>query len=167
MYGLVLGAEKSWSVKTEINDEFYSRVNFILYENENGIKYLKELSRFHDCISWYSFCSNYFNYRYDSNKPSNYFHFANLGVLKKACKIFSENLQSENWINDEYRQEMLIATKGICLMAELSEKMLGVKGDKTVNTYEWINKFSKMWLEKNKESELYRIVEMFTYLEEN
>ena len=167
MYGLVLGAEKSWSVKTEINDEFYSRVNFILYENENGIKYLKELSRLHDCISWYSFCSNYFNYRYDSNKPSNYFHFANLGELKKACKIFSENLQSENWINDEYRQEMLIATKGICLMAELSEKMLGVKGDKTVNTYEWINKFSKMWLEKNKESELYRIVEMFTYLEEN
>ena len=62
---------------------------------------------------------------------------------------------------------MLIATEGICLMTELSEKMAGVKGNRTINTCEWLYKYSKIWLEKNKESELYKIVDMFTYLEEN
>ena len=43
MYGLVLGAEKSWSVKTQIDEDFYSRVNHVLYENENGMQSLKQL----------------------------------------------------------------------------------------------------------------------------
>ncbi len=167
MYGLVLGAEKSWSVKTEINAEFYNRINFVLYKNENGIQYLKELSGLNDYIFWNQFCSNYFKYRYDSNATNNDLQFSNTEEIKKACNKFYDKLQSEEWINDEYRQEMLIAVECIWLMAELSEKMAGKKGNRTINTYEWLNKYSKMWLEKNKESELHRIVNMFTYLEEN
>ena len=167
MYGLVLGAEKSWSVKTEINDEFYNHINFVLYKNENGIQYLKELSSLHNFVFWNQFCSNYFKYRYDSNITNNDLQFANSADIKKACNNFSDKLLSEDWINDEYRQEMLIAAEGICLMTELSDKMTGVKGNRTINTHEWLNKYSQKWLEKNKESELHRIVEMFTYLEEN
>ena len=44
MYGLVLGAVKSRSNSTEIDDDFYNKINFNLYKNENGIKYLKILS---------------------------------------------------------------------------------------------------------------------------
>lgn len=167
MYGLALGAEKSWSVNTEINNEFYNRINFILYKNENGIQYLKELSGLHNYVSWNTFCSNYFKYRYDSNITNKELLFASSTDIKKAYNNLFDKLQSEEWTNDEYRQEMLIAAEGICLIAELSEKMSGVKANRTVNTYEWLNKYSQKWLEKNKESELHRIVDMFTYLEEN
>lgn len=167
MYGLVVGAEKSWSVKTEIDNEFYNKVNFILFENENGVQYLKELSSLHNYVGWKRFCSNYFNYRYNPNKKDEDFLFTDLDAVKKACENFSEKLELEKWINDEYRQEMLLSAEGICLIAELSEKMSGAKTTRTINTREWLNKFSEKWLEKNKESELFRIVEMFTYLEEN
>ncbi len=167
MYGLVLGAEKSWSVKTEINEEFYDRINAVLYKNENGIQYLKELSRLHNHASWNLFCCNYFKYRYDPDVANEDLYFTDLTDIKELCNDLSNKLQSEKWINDEYRQEMIIAVEGICLMVELSEKMVGANDVRTVDTYEWLNKYSKTWLEKNKKSELYRIIEMFTYVEEN
>lgn len=167
MYGLVLGAEKSWSVKTEVNNEFYNRVNFILFKNDNGIRYLKELNRMHRFVSWNAFSSNYFEYRYNSYKTHKDCLFADLLQVQKAYKDLSDKLNSEKWVNDEYRQEMLISAEGICLIAELSQKNLGEDNSRVTNTYEWLNKYKKKWLEKNKESELYRIEEMFTYYEKN
>lgn len=167
MYGLVLGAEKSWSVKTEINDDFYNRVNFILFENENGIQYLKELSDMHNLISWKGFCFNYFKHRYKTNDKDQCAVLCDLDELQNKCQKFSDKLESEKWINDEYRQEMLLSAEGICLIAELSTKILGKACARITNTYEWLNKYKNKWLQKNKPSELYRIEEMFTYLEEN
>ena len=165
MYGLALGAEKSWSVKTEINDEFYNRINFILFKNDNGVQYLKELNRMHVLVSWNAFSSNYFEYRYNSYKTHKDCLFADLVEVQKAYKDLSDKLNSEKWVNDEYRQEMLISAEGICLIAELSQKILGKDNSRVTNTYEWLNKYKKKWLEKNKESELHRIEEMFTYCE--
>lgn len=165
MYGLVLGAEKSWSVKTEINDEFYNRINFILFKNRNGVQYLKELSNLHGSISWNEFCYNYFEYRYNSNNSRKDCVIKSLPEIQNEYKNFFEKLKSEKWINDEYRQEMLISAEGICLIAELSQKLLGKDISRVTNTYEWLNKYKTKWLQKNKPSELYRIEEMFTYLE--
>ena len=167
MYGLVLGAEKSWSAKTEINNELYNRVNFILFKNDNGIQYLKELNRMHKFVSWNAFSANYFDYRYNSPKPHRDCLFVDLPQVQKAYKNLSDKLKSEKWVNDEYRQEMLISAEGVCLIAELSQKILGKDISRITNAYEWLNKYKTKWLQKNKPSELYRIEEMFLYLEEN
>lgn len=167
MYGLVLGAEKSWSVKTEVNNEFYNRVNSILFNNDNGIKYLKELSRIHAYVSWNNFSDNYFMHRYNSPKSYRNCLFTDLNNVQKWYKDLLYELNSEKWAYDEYRQEMLISAEGICLMAELSQKLSGKDIVRVTNTCEWLNKYRKKWLEKNKESELYRIIEMFMYCEEN
>ncbi len=62
---------------------------------------------------------------------------------------------------------MLICAEAICVIAELFQKPLGKDFTRVTNTYEWLAKYKKKWLEKNKESELYRIEEMFKYCEEN
>jgi len=166
MYGMVLGAEKSWSVKTEIDKEFYDRINFLLYENENGIQYLKELNGLHNHISWWDICEIYSRHK-NKLDPFENISPAELSDIKAACQSFSDKLKSQIWKNDEYRQEMLIAVDGLCLIAELMEKLSGKKSNRTVDTFEWLSRFSEKWLEKNKESELFRIKEMFRYLEEN
>jgi hypothetical protein len=182
MYGLVIGAEKSWSVKTEVDNEFYNRVNFLLYKNENGVQYLKELSEMHRNVFWKAFCHNYFDSRYNSygtHRDALLFKsFIDRGIytncsfdemlkVQKMYKDFADKLNSEKWVNDEYRQEMLICAEAICVIAELFQKPLGKDFSRVTNTYEWLDKFKKKWLEKNKESELYRIEEMFKYCEEN
>ena len=77
-------------------------------------------------------------------------------------------LKSETWSaagSKEYREEMLLAAEGICLMAELSGKLAGYEINRIVNTAEWLKNYSTMWLKKNKASELRKIQELFTYYE--
>ena len=165
MYGLVLGAEKSWSAMTEIDNPFYDSVNFLLYQNENGIQYLKELSRLHDLVSWKILFFNYFIHRYPTNKEPEDCLFASLPEIQKAYKALSEKLQAEQWSNDEYRQEMLIAAEGICMLAELSAKLSGTNCPRITDTAAWLEKYQAKWLQKNKPSELFRIVDLLTDLE--
>lgn len=68
-------------------------------------------------------------------------------------------------MNDEYRQEMLIGAEGICLVAELSLKLLGKEVSRVTNTEKWLAEYKRKWLEKNKASELYRLEEMLRYCE--
>ncbi len=167
MYGLVLGAEKSWSVTTNIDDEFYSRVNHILYENENGMQRLKALSDLHKRADWARFILNYLNYRHHDGDNLRDDVSCEFESLQAGYKAFSELLSKETWGQDEYRQEMLIAAEGLLVLAELDKKMTGESCERLTNTGEWLSRYKEKWLEKNKPSELYRIEEMFTYVEEN
>lgn len=163
MYGLVLGAEKSWSVKTQINEEYYNRINFLLYKRSNGVELLKELCEFHKNIQWTVFCGNYFAHQ--NNTPIKPYTLGRVLKVQQKYKAIEEKLTVEGWENDKYLQEMVIAAQGVCLIAELSAKMSGEKFERIIDTTQWLNKFSQMWLKKNKKSELYRIVDMFTYYE--
>lgn len=164
MYGMVLGAEKSWSNKTKVDAVFYSHVDHHLYENENGMHFLKKLSQLHGKLNWKWFTDRYMDYRYHT-------HYAESGVpadrteLKSDCKALLKDLKSQSWKNDEFRQEMILATEAVCLMAQMDEKMNGLQGEKIIDTHAWLDTYSKKWLQKNKPSELYRIAEIFTYLE--
>lgn len=167
MYGMVLGAEKAWSVSTQIDDDFYARINAVLYENENGIQYLKAVSSLIDCIHWTNFVENYFDYRFNEGKAHRLDLIMDLAETQQMYKQLKENLNAEKWANDEYREEMILSAEGACLMAELSRKMAHEPCERVTDTNEWLKKFSNKWLKKNKPSELYKIAEIFTYLEEN
>ena len=82
---------------------------------------------------------------------------------QKGYQDIAEELSGEQWGNDEYRQELLIAAEGICVMAELSAKLAGYEIECVTDTHEWLERYSESWMRKNKASELYRIKEMFEY----
>ena len=90
-----------------------------------------------------------------------------LETVQNACMNFVQVLSKEQWMHEEYRQEMLIAAEGICVMAELSAKMQGIDIERKTSAKVWLQKYHDKWLEKNKESELSKIEEMFLYLEEH
>jgi len=164
MYGLVLGAEKAWSVATPVDDGFYHRVNTLLYENENGIRYLQAVSRLQDLVNWNNFCRVYFYHRYgyESDKTES---VPDLIAVQNAYAELAKSLSGEKWTNDEYRQELLLAAEGICVIAELWKKLLGYPVSRLTDTRQWLHKYSEKWLQKNQPNELYRIQEMFEYCE--
>ena len=86
--------------------------------------------------------------------------------MQKAYAELSQTLSGEQWVNDEYRQEMLLAAEGICVIAELWTKLLGNPVSRLTDTRKWLQKYSEKWLQKNQPNELYRIREMFEYCEE-
>lgn len=163
MYGMVLGAEKSWSVQTELDDEFYKAVNDLLYGSEDGIQSLQAVSDLHNHIGWKQFCQNYFSQRYENGVGMEFISEDEVKLIQKMYQTIAEKLSGEQWGNDEYRKELLIATEGICVMAELSAKLAGYEVAYITDAHEWLKRYCDSWMKKNKPSELYRIEEMFEY----
>ncbi len=167
MYGLVLGAEKSWSVSTPASDEFRAKVNELLYENERGVQYLTELSRLHDRVKWVPLCIHYFHKRYNSEPNLLPVIEEDIQNIQKDYLSFVERLSAEADFAPEYRAEMLAAAEGICLMAELYAKDQQKDLVRVTDAKHFLKGFRDLWVRKNKESELRNLEEMFSYLEEN
>lgn len=167
MYGMVLGAEKSWSALTEVNDEFYCSVNELLYGNPNGILYLKELSAMHELVNWTDICEMYLGNGNGEKIESSGKEICDIAKVQKAYCEFVDKLSSEKWGYDEFRQEMLLAAEGICVIGE----MLAIGGQKSIgrltDTRKWLEIYSQKWMIKNKKSELSKIEEMFLNLDSN
>lgn len=167
MYGMVLGAEKSWSVETRTGDAFYSAVNFHLYENEKGVQYLKELSRLQDQVNWRNFSQAYFIDRFKSGEEFPPAFEGDIGQFQNGCRSFIDSLSAERSFSEEFRQEMLLAAEGVCMMAELFAAKQGSKLHRMIDTKQWLLKYRAKWAQKNKESELRNIEDMFLYCDEN
>ena len=122
----------------------YNFINGKVYKNENGfavspsvwqkhcigrdaletsIKYLKELSALQDTLALFTFVVKYFKHRCDSWTVDWETLNVELSEIQKKYKELADKLSAEKWENDEYRQEMLIAAEGVCLLAELSQKV--------------------------------------------
>ena len=168
MYGLVLGAEKSWSVATEIDESFYKNMNVLLYGGASGVETLKKLSKLNDGMRWWEFCCNYFKLRHSSEETLDIPAKEQLEAVQEGYLKLVDDLEEEAWNTPaakEYREEMLLAAEAICLMAELSGKVAGYEMKKVADAKGWIEKYKEKWLEKNKASELKKIEELFLYYE--
>lgn len=161
MYGLVLGAAKSWAVSTAVDEAWYAAVDRLLYGQTGAVAALKELSALHDTVSWWAFCSAYCARRYGGAPVVAGPVCADVPAAQEACARLCARLEGERWARDAYRREMLSAARGLWVMAELSAD--GAVHP-TADGAAWLAEYSTRWLEKNKESELWRIQEMFAYM---
>lgn len=190
MYGMVLGAAKSWSVDMPVDDTFRDAVNELLYgavgekradgkncsdENckkvKNGpVQILRRISDAQDEVKWMPFAKACMEHRYqkelDPELPPFVFTKENLDRVQDTYRTCRELLENQKWGYDEAREEMLIAVQGICVMAELTAKLKGIETSRMTDTRKWLQRYSEKWEEKNKPCELSAIQELFLYMEE-
>ena len=81
--------------------------------------------------------------------------------MQKTLSDLREKFEGITWNNDEYRQELLIAAEGTCIVAELQAMIQGVSIERVTDTEAWLLKFSEKWLQKNKPSELHELEKFF------
>lgn len=165
MYGMVLGAAKSWTINTAINEEFYGNVNHLLYGNSHGMEYLIKLSRLQDKLLWKALAENYFIVRFNRQGDLNTLTDEEVRIIQKEYKELTDMLSDESFIDSEFKDEMLIAAEGCAVMAELVAKMSKCDFERITDTKQWLGKYRDKWLKKNKLSELEKIEEVFLYCE--
>lgn len=165
MYGMVVGAEKSWSSATKINKKFHDNVDFILFEKVNAYNYLKLVSEMHNKIQWFHFCVYFFQHSRGKETDSSAINFEAESVQQLYKRIYGE-LSNDKWKNDEYRQEMLNIAEGICVIAELGKKQTNPKFKRITNTKHWMEEYKNNWISKNKPNEISNILKIFTYFEQ-
>ena len=82
------------------------------------------------------------------------------------AKLLVEELSSQKWEEDEFRLELISAAEGSAIIAELFAKHMGVEIERWTDTEKWLKNYRALWLGRNKESELFRIEELFRHMEE-
>lgn len=165
MYGLVLGAAKSWNEETYTDDYFTDSINFLLYRNDNAVNILGTISDAHRKIEWKMLAKCFSNCIYEKKFEITYPEKEDILWVKEIYTRVVNKLDKQTWERDEYRQEMLLAAEGLLVMAELFAKFAGYKMERLSDTGKWLEKYSEKWMQKNKASELFRIQEMFITLE--
>ena len=164
MHGLVLGAAVSWNETTAKDAYFTDSINYLLYKNDQAVHYVSILDELHQKIHWHILACCYSNCIYEKKFNISYPTVDDVKTTQKECTEIINTLNSQTWICDEYRQEILLAAEGLIVMAELYAKLAGYQLQTYSDTETWLEKFSSKWLEKNKSSELFRIQDMFTVL---
>ena len=154
MYGMVLGAEKAWTVSTQVSDSFYEKVNHHLYKGVDGISFLKILCRMHKSIIWRDFVRNYYDLRDTGALECPTIPVEEVEQIQKDYLTVKTALEDKTWPLDSYRKEILSAAQAICLVAELTAKFAGLPVQRLTDTEEWIKVYSENWRVGNKESEL-------------
>ncbi|MBR4864519.1 MAG: family 20 glycosylhydrolase [Oscillospiraceae bacterium] len=160
MYGMVLGAAKSWSVNTQVDDDFYGAVNSLLYNGEDGIGCLKKLCKMHKSIVWRDFVRNYY-LKKEGKAPE--FSTTTVQAIQKIQKDYLalKAQLTETWELDNYRKEILSAAEAICVVAELTAKLDGMQVERVTDTEKFLATYEENWLATNKESELYKLTNFF------
>ncbi len=165
MFGLVLGAAKSWNISTVVDNEYIESVNDILYENDNACSYIKRISDISCCIGWRDLAKCYANMlcgrMYDIEFPEEE------KIREKVSECFEiiSDIEKDVWKNNRYKKQMMLAAEGLAVMAELLANHAGYRIERKTCTEKWLEKYSKSWLEDNKQSELSEIIKMFSYVE--
>lgn len=178
MYGLVLGAAKSWNTDgTKADASFYGDADRILYENTDGTRLLRKVSRMQDGIPWRDLVRLWYEKTAGPAGenpavgtlhgtapkpiPKTVLTEKELHLIQEAYLEIKEELTRATWKKDEYRQELLLAAEGICASSEIYAGLQGNTPRRVTDTKEWMDRYAGKWREKNKESELNRILEVF------
>lgn len=167
MYGLVLGAEKSWSEETAVDQDFYGCVDHLLYRQAGAVEILKTIAPLQRKILWRHFYSKHIQVRYGETPvvPANEpvpLAKEDLLAIQSLLPELRQRL-SGTWEKDEFRREFLCAAEGICLMAELYGKLEGMDVKPLVDPDKWQADYAANWRRTNKEKELGNILELFSW----
>ena len=168
MHGFVIGAAKSWNKETKADDEFESSINEICYKNPDAVYLLEKLDEVNRLAKWNTLVWFWSRITMGTEIGGAYAILPTKEEIDKAieiCQSIIEKLSCEKWINDEYREEMLVAAEGYIVVAEMLAKATGYKRERISNTEEWFGKFKNRWMMNNKKSELMMIKEMLDFYE--
>lgn len=165
MHGLVLGAAKSWNSITDRDERFEESINYLLYKNERAVEYLVRLDEINKKLNWNTLAKCYSNCIYEKKFTITYPLQDDITWAQAECMDIIHSLEEENWTEDSYRLEMILAAQGLLVMAELYAKHAGYYVVRYSDTEQWLKAYRSMWLKNNKESELFRIEDMFRTLE--
>ena len=164
LYGLTLGAEKSWSARSAIDDEYYKRVDKLLYESDGGVSIIKRLADMYTDGTYSALFVNYCHLVAGEKIEPLKLDISDIARSQSEYKVISDMI-TKSAIRDDIKEEMLVAVEGTCLLTELGAKISGINIERVTNTERWIKKFRELWLKKNKPSELDMLTAVFEYIE--
>lgn len=162
LYGMVLGAAKSWEHNTPLDDTYFDDVNYLVYKNENAVQILKKLSYYHSKLEWRDFVGIDVALKYGDAPEFKLTKEQVIEIQNEYKQIISQiNAAGDN----EYLYAMALCTEAVLVIAEITACLAGYGITRITNTEEFLDKYTKQWLSQSKEKELFLVSDVFRRLE--
>ncbi len=160
-YGLAVGAEKSWSVETKIDDKFDENINALIYNCSQGAQCVKALSDLHEKLEWNDFVKCFYSLK-AGEEPESFYSKEEILKIQIEYKSLVDLVNNSDWFSDEFKEEISASATAILLIAELCGKKAGYNIECIADFDSFTEEYSRLWLKKNKKSELHQIIKVFT-----
>ncbi len=163
LYGLALGAEKSWAPLGKTDEDFFCRASAVVYGDERGVEIIKRIDAMYTPGGWSSLLDTYCKLKAGEEAHPIEVSADELARVQGEYRTLTD-LISNSDIHPDIREEMLIAVEGMCVMTETMARLCNPEIKRITDTSAWCEKFERAWRRKNKESELSRITDAFKYM---
>ena len=150
-YGLVLGAALSWNKDTKADSEFKKAVSEQIYGNEETVELIGKISDMKNFLHWYTIVVR------DKREPVDEKIYID-GI--KQLQDIRQKLEKLSFKSELIKREGLVAVDGYLLIAQGCAKFDGHSVSCGVDVNTWSDEYSKMWLARNKQSELNEVIKV-------
>ena len=166
LFGMAYGAARSWNTSTDAQT-VATCTDALIYDHSGTFAILQRVSQMERTVHYGDLSWMYNNLYFPGKLAVADRKESELREVRNQCLDLIEELRLQSWTNDYFRQEILIAIRGVAVMAELMMKLWGYGVTRLTDTESWLAQYRAAWLKKNKESELAEIEKMFRLLEES
>lgn len=147
-YGLILGGAVSWNKDTAVDEKFREEASQIIYGNTEFVKLLAELKPERQIVDWK---------RVVLNKKSDISFDEYDASMQKLINIL-QRAQKLTYLSEIVKREAINALGGFVVTEYICAKIDGYMLKIDFDFDGWLKEFEKLWLEKNKTSELYEAI---------
>ena len=166
MYGLICGAAVGWRKETVFDKEFRKLASQTLYGDSETGDLIDTTCGRRGQPDWCNTMKANANLQLNGSAGTpDMADPACIDDVIDTCKSVRDALCKKP-IKEEIKEELIISLDFKALIAKWYAAVFGIKADCYVNFGEWVKKYEKKWLEKNKRSELDSLLELFNYFED-
>lgn len=149
LYGLILGSAVSWRKETKPTADFRSTASLNIFGNANILDLIAKISDIKHILNWAKAVLNTKDSKISEKEYKNALLLLS-DILEKAKAL---DYNSKN-----IKEEVLNAIEGFMIIAAMCAKTDGFNIDTNIDINAWCDKYSLLWLSKNKPSELGEII---------
>ena len=151
-YGLVLGAAVSWNKATSADEEFRKAVSKEIYGDARYVDVLAKVSNVKTVLNWYKVVTGTIEHVQFGCIPLPSFQEYSEAI--EALKKIKQEIEKLSYKDNVIKREVVSAVEGFILIAVICAKTDGFTFDCGFDANVWLEEFEKLWLLKNKPSEL-------------
>ncbi len=161
MYGIVLGAAISWNKDERVAcKEFDDKIAWMIYGDKTGksVQLLRRLGDSEGIVSWSMLVNLYFNCK-TWQAPNQ--DTAQLAEAAKIALSVAEGLRALP-VQNKYVTDLTISAEGQYLIAMSVARYAGSRKKVPAGfTDDWCKRYAESWRRDNKESELFKVLDVF------
>ena len=166
LYGMFCGATVCWNKTVEFDAKFRKEASLLLYGDERVADWLAELTDIRECASW-EHVVRYVGAVEIGNEyqvPINTEETFRANICR--CLELRKMVRCSNNMPENVKEELVAACEIHALMTMWIASVNGIKLECSVSLQEWLGAYQKMWLKKNKRSELDEIIRVMNKMQQ-